>query len=324
MAWIAAEHRRSGARPARSRRGLWPRATAGRRRVAGKRRRSQPHRRNVLPPSDPGDRIWCRNFARRSCHRAVRRHLHRFLAHERGAVGESSRCRLRRAARRHARAAEFLPARHGAVLSGRSGCERDARRHGFDARLRHDDDPLRRDDAQRAGAADRARRRPHRARRHARREILHGLRPRAIAGGLGRHARRDHRDHVAPVWRSGNDGGRDVRVSGAARRRRCRRRDHPVRRVGVAHRVPRRVAGARLQPIFAAVDARATDAVPGIQRHLRQRRRPGCARAKKSHSPTAALHSNGQRTTPSAHDCGKRVTRRTSQRWHCGRAASAS
>ena len=28
--------------------------------------------------------------------------------------------------------------------------------------------------------------------------------------------------------------------------------------------------------------------------------------------------------TPNAHDCGKRVTRLTSPRWHCGRAASAS
>ena len=59
-------------------------------------------------------------------------------------------------------AAELLSARHGPVLPGRSGRERDARRHGLDARLRHDHDSLRRDDAQRAGAGGRARRRPHR------------------------------------------------------------------------------------------------------------------------------------------------------------------
>ena len=79
-----------------------------------------------------------RHLARRPHQRAARRPLARLLAHEPGARRQRARPRLRGRARRLAQAAQRLPARPGAVLPRRSRRRGGHhRRHGRDARLRH-------------------------------------------------------------------------------------------------------------------------------------------------------------------------------------------
>ena len=121
------------------------------------------------------DRVRRRHLARRSRQRAARRHLHRPVAHGPGAGRPRRGRRLRRAARRHARGAQHLAARHRAVLPGRSRRQCDARRHDLHARVRHDDGSLRHDRAQRARARSRARER--------RRSIRCGNRARKSSAG---------------------------------------------------------------------------------------------------------------------------------------------
>ena len=76
--------------------------------------------------------------------------------HEPGARGARRGPRLRGRARRHAQGAQRASARPGPVLPDRSGRRRLARRHGGDARLRHQCGALRHHEGQRAGAQGRA------------------------------------------------------------------------------------------------------------------------------------------------------------------------
>ena len=74
------------------------------------------------------------------------------------ARGQRRRPRLPRAGGRHARAAQRRAQGHRPVLPDRSGRERDARRHGVDARVRHQRRALRHDARERARPDGRHRR----------------------------------------------------------------------------------------------------------------------------------------------------------------------
>ena len=101
---------------------------------------------------------------------------------------------------------------HGTVLPDRSGRQRDARRHGVDARVGHQRRALRHDARERAGPHRRHGRRPHRAHRRARAQVERGLRPHAPLRRLRRHARHHHRDPAAPLRHAGGDLRRGVPV----------------------------------------------------------------------------------------------------------------
>ncbi len=112
--------------------------------------------------------------------------------------------RLPRAGGR-ARASSSMPSCKGTrtLLPDRSGRQRDDRRHGVDARVRHQRRALRHDARERAGAHRRHRRRPDRPHRRARAQVERRLRPHAALRRRRRHARRHHRDPAPPLWRSG-------------------------------------------------------------------------------------------------------------------------
>ena len=100
------------------------------------------------------------------------------------------------------------------------------------------------------GADRRARRRPRDHDRHARAEVVGGLRPDAPVRRIRRHARRHHRGHAAAASgpRSGVGGGLLVRDD--AGRGRYRDRHDPARRPGRADRAARRRADGRGQPLL--------------------------------------------------------------------------
>ena len=93
-----------------------------------------------------------RLLARRPRQRAARRRVDRLPRHEQGARGSRRGSRLRRPARHHPQGAQRAAARQRPVLSDRSRRRRLARRHGGDARLRHQRGALRHHEGQRAGA----------------------------------------------------------------------------------------------------------------------------------------------------------------------------
>ena len=103
------------------------------------------------------------------------------------------------------------------------------RRHGGDARQRHQRGALRHDARERArrSPSSRAQRRgdPH---RHARAQVVGRLRPDAPHGRQRRHARRHHRDHRAALPAARGDVGRDLHVPDASTRR-CARRSRSSR-----------------------------------------------------------------------------------------------
>ena len=150
-------------------------------------------------------RLRHRHLARRPGQRAARRHLARFPRHEPRARRPRRGSRLRRRARRHAQAAQRIPARSGPVLSDRSRRRRLARRHGGDARVRHQCGALRHHEGQRAGAESRARQRRGDVDGAAGEEIVGRLRSHAPDGRLRRHARHHHRADAAPCRHPGGD-----------------------------------------------------------------------------------------------------------------------
>ena len=125
------------------------------------------------------------------------------------------------AGRRDAQAAQRVHQAHRAVLPGRSGRRRHARRHGGDARLGNQCRALRHDARERAVAESGARRRAHHPDLAPREEIGRGLRPDAPVRRLRRHARHHHR----------GDACGSIRC-----RRRCRPRCAPSTRSTAAPR----------------------------------------------------------------------------------------
>ena len=191
-----------------------------------------------------GHRLRRRHLARRPGQRAARRHLPRFPRHEPRARRPRRGPRLRGRARHHAQAAQRASARPGRVLSDRSRRRRFARRHGGDARVRHQCGALRHHEGQRAGAQSRARQRRGDVDGAAREKSAVGLRPHAPDRRLGRHARRHHRIDAAALRHSGSDLVRRLPVSLGRGRVQRHHPDDPVRHPGGAHRTARCAAGA--------------------------------------------------------------------------------
>ena len=102
--------------------------------------------------SRSGHSLRHRHVAGGACQCAARRHLARPVAHERSARvdAEDLTCTVR--GRRHPQAAQRPPARPGPVLPHRSRRRRQPRRHGGNARLRHQRRALRHHARERAGA----------------------------------------------------------------------------------------------------------------------------------------------------------------------------
>ncbi|MNT10676.1 hypothetical protein D3C72_1455190 [compost metagenome] len=122
-------------------------------------------------------------FARRPPARGARRHQHRRVAHEPGAVDQRRRPHGDGAAGRHAQAAQRRDQEHGPVLPHRPGRRRLHRRHDGHARQRHERGALRHDARERAGARSGHGQRRHHPHRHARQEVVGRLRPHAPHGG---------------------------------------------------------------------------------------------------------------------------------------------
>ena len=168
--------RRSGAAAARPHPDLDRQCPARRgrlRREARRRRRRGMHRRR---PRRADRAVRRRHVARRPCQRALRRRVDRLLAHEPGARRPRRGPRLRRRAGRDSQGAQRVLARHGPVFSCRSRRRRLDRRHGGDARLRHQRGALRHDEGRRAVARRGDRRRIVPAHRQPGEEIRGGLR----------------------------------------------------------------------------------------------------------------------------------------------------
>ena len=129
--------------------------------------------------------------------------------------GTSPRASAGRARARAERAA----GRARALVPGRPGRRRDARRHGGDERERHDDRSLRRHARARARARGRARRRngdPHRQPRAVKTSAGYDLT--LALRRLRGHARRDHRADAAPARIPEHAGRRPRRLPRRRRR----------------------------------------------------------------------------------------------------------
>ena len=109
------------------------------------------HRAHLRRARRSGHRLRHRHLAGRPRQRAIRRRIDRFPRHEQGARGARRGSRLRDRAGRHPQGAQRASARQRPVLSDRSRRRRLARRHGGDARLRHQCGALRHHEGQRAG-----------------------------------------------------------------------------------------------------------------------------------------------------------------------------
>ena len=115
-------------------------------------RRSAGDRAAVRRAARAGHRVRHRHLARGPGQRAARRHLPRFPRHEPRACRPCRGSRLRHRAWHHPQAAQRAPARPRPVLPDRSRRRCFARRHGLDARVRHQCGALRHHEGQRAGA----------------------------------------------------------------------------------------------------------------------------------------------------------------------------
>ena len=114
---------------------------------------------------------------------------------------------------------EKAPAVDRAHVPARSRRRCDARRHGGDARVRHDRGALR-DDARGGAWADRRpRRRTRDPHRRSRAQVIVRLRPDQAVRRLGGHARRHHRGHAAAARPSGGARGGDLPLRDASRMR---------------------------------------------------------------------------------------------------------
>ncbi len=303
---------------ARGARAAWPRRVADRRAAARSggvlrehrgRRGGRATRRSACRA---GHSLRHRLVARGPSARGAGRRQHRPRAHEQGADGAARGPDGHGAGRRHAHAAQQRDPPHGALLPDRSGRRCEPRRHERDARERHERGALR-DDARERARADRR----HAAgrgdsHRHARAQVVRRLRPDAPDGRQRRHARRDDRDHAAPLSAAGSDLGRDLHLS----EHRCGRAhddpDHPDGHSDRALRTARRACGPRRQPARQAHARRSADAADGVPRQ--RCRREGTGRDGAGHrgrSWRRALRM-GDDAPRNARACGRRVTTPTS------------
>ena len=253
-------------------------------------------------------RLRHRHVAGGAPQRAGRRHLRRPVAHEPHRRRARRRSRLRGGAGRHAQAAEYAPARRGAVLPDRPRRRCEPRRHGGDARLRHQRRALRHDEGQRAepdgGDAGRVADQDGEPRQ----EDLGRLRPDAAPDRLGRHARHHHRADAPPAGHPAGDLRRGVQLPERRGGLPHGDRDHPVRHPDGAHRAARRAAGARLQRLFEAGpagDARCSSWSSTARRRASRSRRRSSARSRRSSAATASAGRRARRTGRSS---GRRAT----------------
>ena len=162
------------------------------------------------------DRVRRRHVARGPRRGDPRRRVRRPLADEQGAGDQRRGPRLPRAGGRVARAAERGAQGHRRLLPDRPGRERDAGRHGRDARVGHERGALRHDARERAGPHGRHRRRPDRPDRRSGAQVVGRLRPHAALRRQRGHAGDHHRGGTAALRRARGDLGRGRPVPGPA------------------------------------------------------------------------------------------------------------
>ena len=165
-----------------------------------------------------------------------------------------------------AQAAQRVPARHRAVLSHRSGRGRIARRHDRDARVGHERRAVRDHAGERPRTDGGARRRTHREDGWARPQVRGRIRPDEAVRGLGRDARRHHRNPASPVRHSRGHVRGGLLLRHPFRCGRHRHPDHPVRRAGCAHRASGRGPDGCRQPLLGARLSGVSDPVLRIPR----------------------------------------------------------
>ena len=178
-----------------------------------------------------------------------------------------------------------------------SGRERDARRHGVDARVGDQRRTLRHDARERARPDRRHRRRPDRPYRQPRAQVERRLRPHATVRRLRRDARHHHRGAAAAVRAAGSDLGRGLPVSRPEERRRHGHRGDAARHPRRAHRAARRRADGCVHPLFAA-DGFAAKPTLFFEFHGTDAGRARAGGDDRGRSPpiTAAASSGGRRT----------------------------
>ena len=116
------------------------------------------HRAHLRRPRRADRSFRRRHFVGRPRQCAAWRRLHRLQPDGPSPRRSRRRPRLRRRTRHHAQGAQRASARHRVVFPDRPGSGRIDRRHGGDARFRHQCGALRHDEGQRAVAGDRHRR----------------------------------------------------------------------------------------------------------------------------------------------------------------------
>ena len=217
-----------------------------------------------------------------------------------------------------------LSARQRPLLPDRPGRRRLARRNGRHPRLGHQRGALRHDEGPRAVARRRHRRRDLFAHRHARQEVLGGLRPHPSLRRRRRHARGHRRGHAEALGPARGGVGRDLLLS---RRALGLRRDHPDHPVGAADRpdrTPRRADRARLQHLFASRPARGSRCCSSsstARKAASPSRRRGSARSSRKMAAGISSGRPGPRSAPS---CGRRATTSFSRKGRCAPAPGRS
>ena len=182
-----------GPRPARSRRVAVHGAAARRGRLAAEHRRGLGDPAPLPRAPHAGHPVRDRQLARGARARGRRRALARPVADGRDPRGQRRGPRLPRAGGRPPRGARSRARRARPAVRRRSRRRCDARRHGRDGRLGHDDGPLRQHARERARPRGGARRRHGDPHRLARAQVGGGLRPHRPTRRIGGHARGDHR-----------------------------------------------------------------------------------------------------------------------------------
>ncbi len=216
------------------------------------------------------------------------------------------------------------------------GADASPRRHGGDARLRHQCGALRHDAGQRALADGRARRTASvMTTGGAREEVVRRLRSDPAVRRLGGHARRHHRADAEAARHPGGDRRRRLPVP--ERRGGLQRgdRDDPDRHSGRAHRAARRAAGegderlfeARLCPKSRCCSSSSTAREAGVAeqaRALRRDRRRVRRRAVRVGDARGGAHAAVEGAARRLLGGGRAAARREGLRHRCLRADLAA